>query len=89
MGAGWGGGYHRVFQKRYYNPSFTFSTFCRLSLNMRFLTLVIIRGLVGGTHDKVEGHVKIEMEAWGKCKLLNYKQAECKKFAFRGNIWLF
>ena len=41
----------------------TFSTFCRLSLNMWFLTLVMIRGLVGGTHDKVEGHSEIYTEA--------------------------
>ena len=47
-------------------PAFTFSTFCRLSLNMWLHTMVMIRGLVGVTHDKVKGHVKIEMEAWGK-----------------------
>ena len=47
-------------------PAFTFSTFCRLSLNMWLHTLVMIRGLMGGTHDKVEGHVKIQMEEWGK-----------------------
>ena len=40
----------------------TFSTFCRLSLNMWFLTLVMIRGLVGGTHDKVEGYSEIQTE---------------------------
>ena len=28
-------------------------------------TLVMIRGLVGGTHDKVKGHSAIQMEAWG------------------------
>ena len=44
-------------------PALTFSTFCRLSLNMWLHTLVMIRGLLGVTHDKVEGHVKIEMEA--------------------------
>ena len=77
------------FKKDIIIPPLTFSTFCRLSLNMRFLILVIIRGLVGGTHDKVEGHSEIQMEAWGKCKLLNYKQTEYKKFAFRANIWLF
>lgn len=43
-------------------PAFTFSTFCRLSLNMWLHTLVMIRGLMGVTHDKAEGHVKIQME---------------------------
>ena len=43
-------------------PAFAFSTSCRLSLNMWFLTLVMIRGLVGGTHDKVEGHSEIQIE---------------------------
>ena len=55
-----------LLRKILYCPAFTFSTFCRLILNMWLRTLVMIRGLVGGTHDKVEGHVEIEMEAWGK-----------------------
>ena len=56
--------YHRVFQERYYNPlRLLLAFFCRLSLNMWFLTLVMIRGLVGATYDKVEGHSEIQMEA--------------------------
>ena len=55
-----------LLRKILYCPAFNFSTFCRLSLNMRLLTLVMIRGLVGGTYDKVEGHSEIQMEAWGK-----------------------
>ena len=43
-------------RKILYCPAFTFSTFCRLSLNMWFLTLVMIRGQVGVAHDKVERH---------------------------------
>ena len=55
-----------LLRKILYCPAFTFSTFCRLSLNMRFPTLVMIRGLVRVTHDKVKGHFEIQMEAWGK-----------------------
>ena len=71
---GVGGGYAPLllgfnigsFKKDIIIPAFTFSTFCRLSLNMWLHTLVMIRGLVGVTHDKVEGHSTIQMEAWGK-----------------------
>ena len=56
----------RSLKKDIYFPAFTFSTFYRLSLNKWFLTLIIIRRLVGTTHDKVEGHSEIQMEAWGK-----------------------
>ena len=52
-----------LLRKILYYPAFTFSTFFKLSLTMRLLTLVMITLLVGVTHDKVEGHFEIQMEA--------------------------
>ena len=75
MGGGGGGrntplplGFNiRSFKKKIlYCSAFTFSTFGKLSLNMWFLALVMIRGLVGITHDKVEGHSIFPPESMGE-----------------------
>ena len=52
-----------LLRKILYYPAFPFSTFFKLSLTMWPLPLVTITLLVGATHDKVEGHFEIQMEA--------------------------